>query len=92
MASVQNPIPFCDAMLCCVGSFSAGEALNAAKVVQENSGVAAGLRRKRQATGWRQNKAGRELDFGSVSAHTEDTQTLNIQAILLKKQEGEVKF
>lgn len=92
MTSVQNPIPFCDAMVCCVGRLSAGEALNAAEVVQENTRVAAGLRCKRQATGWRQNKTGRELDFGSVSAHTKNTQALNIQAILLKKQEGKVEF
>jgi hypothetical protein len=92
IASVQNPVPFCYAMVCSVGSLSAGEALNAAKVVQENRGLAAGLGRKRQATGRRQNKAGRELNFRSVAAHTEETQARNMQAILLKKQEGKVEF
>jgi hypothetical protein len=57
IASVQNPVPFCDTMVCSVGSLGTGEALNAAKVVQENTGVAAGLGRKRQAAGRRQNKA-----------------------------------
>ena len=34
IASVQNPVPFCDAKVCCLGGLSAAKALDAAKVVQ----------------------------------------------------------